>query len=354
MANIWFNHGYSSIRDALLMIGEERDSRVKLLASHSDPRAAVLDAADTALVEPRIDRSTEAGVAAYVDFCLDVCRGHAVDLFVVQRARSAVAARAAEFAHAGTRLAVAGPPATLALLYDKSAFYPAALAAGIPMPWTATIGDVAGFDAALASLAARGLEACIKPPRGVFGAGFWHLDAAAPLFATLMDPERRRIAPNAVRAAIAGAAPLDLLVMEHLGGTEWSVDCLCRDGRTIVAVARRKLGRAQSLETEGPALELAARAVAHFRLSGLINVQCRAAGSGDRDVRLLEINPRMSGGCLYTRYSGVNLPWWHIALELGLASEADLPRPVSGALVAAAAGSHRIDGSRTAHALERA
>jgi biotin carboxylase len=354
VAGIWFNHGYSSIHDALLMIGEERDARVKLLASHSDPRAAVLDAADIAFVEPRIDRSTESGLAAYVDYCLDVCRRHAIDLFVVQRARSAVAARAAEFANAGTRLAVAGPPETLALLYDKSAFYSAAQAAGIPMPWTATIAGVEGFDAALAALAARGLDACIKPPRGVFGAGFWRLDPAEPLFATMMDSERRRIAPSAVRSAIAAAAPVKLLVMEHLPGTEWSVDVLCRDGRTIVAVARRKLGRVQSIETEGPALDLAARAVALFRLSGLINVQCRAAAGGDRDVRLLEINPRMSGGCLYTRHSGVNLPWWHVALELGLASEADLPRPVPGALVAATAGSHRIDGSRTAHALERA
>lgn len=56
----------------------------------------------------------------------------------------------------------------------------------------------------------------------------------------------------------------------------------------------------------------------------------------------------MSGGCLYTAYSGVNLPWWHVALALGLAREADIPRPVGGARVAAVAGAVRIDASASA------
>jgi hypothetical protein len=212
------------------------------------------------------------------------------------------------------------------------------------MPWTSAIGDIVGFDAALTHLEERGLGACIKPPCGVFGTGYWHLDPTAKLMSSLMQTERRRIAPDVVRAAITDARSVSLLVSEYLPGTEWSVDCVCRDGRTIVAVARRKLGRAQLLETQGPPIDLAARAVAAFRLSGLINVQCRAAGMDDDDIRLLEINPRMSGGCLYTRFSGVNLPWWHVALELGLAAEADLPTPIAGALVAATAGAHRLSG----------
>ena len=336
MINLWFNQGFSGVRDAVKMIGEEKGATVRLLASHRDAGAPVLTAADVGFVEPAIDRRDEAGVAAYVDYCLEVCATHRIDLFVAQRGVIDMAARSDEFARIGTRLAATAPPETLRLVEDKSRFYAAACAAGIPMPWTREIADCDGFDAACAELTERGLGACVKPPHGVFGSGYWRLDPKLSLFATLMAADRHCIAPAAMRRAIEDSpGEVRLLVLEHLPGTEWSLDCVAREGELVVGVARRKLGRAQQLEVAGPIFAIAARAIAAFGLSGLINLQFKAADRDETDIRLLEINPRMSGGCLYTRYSGVNLPWWHVALELGLAVAADIPVPVGGALVAA-------------------
>lgn len=337
MKTIWFNEGYSSIRDAVLMIQAARGPGLRVVASHRDASAPVLAAADTAFVEPPIARGEDGDMTAYGDYCLRQCAEHGIDLFVAQRGLGKLAARADEFAAIGTRLAATATGEILALIDDKARFYDAALAAGIAMPWTREVNDAAAFDAACAELAGRGLDACVKPPHGVFGAGFWRLVPDQPLFATLMNADSHRIAPTAIRQAIASAPEaLRLLVLEYLPGAEWSLDCLCRDGRMIAGVARRKLGRAQRLETDGPLFGIARQAVAAFHLSGLINLQFRAASlDDDSDIRLLEINSRMSGGCLYTRYSGVNLPWWHVALELGIADEADLPVPVGGALVAA-------------------
>lgn len=336
MINLWFNQGFSGVRDAVKMIGEEKGANVRLLASHRDPGAPVLAAADVGFVEPAIDRRDEAGIAAYVDYCIEVCATHRIDLFVAQRGVIDMAARGDEFARIGTRLAATAPPETLRLVEDKSRFYTAACAAGIPMPWTREIGDGEGFDAACAELVERGLGACVKPPHGVFGSGYWRLDPQLSLFATLMAADRHCIAPATMRRAIEDASgEVRLLVLEHLPGTEWSLDCIARDGELVVGVARRKLGRAQQLEVAGPIFAIAARAIAAFGLSGLINLQFKAADRDETDIRLLEINSRMSGGCLYTRYSGVNLPWWHVALELGLADAGDIPEPVGGALVAA-------------------
>jgi carbamoylphosphate synthase large subunit len=83
---------------------------------------------------------------------------------------------------------------------------------------------------------------------------------------------------------------------------------------------------------DGPIFALARSAVALFNLSGLINVQFKAADEAGEDPRLLEINPRMSGGVARTRFAGVNLPWRHVALLLGREIEADVP--VGGALIA--------------------
>jgi ATP-grasp in the biosynthetic pathway with Ter operon len=339
---IWFNQGYSSVRDALVMIREEAGGQIRLLASHRDPYAPVMHAADDVMLEPALKRSTPLGEAAYLAFCLETCAARGVDLFVVQSGRAALAAHKDAFAAIGTKLSVPADTTTLKLIDDKARFYPVARAAGIPMPWTLAINDVAGYDAALDVLAERGLDACVKPPQGVFGGGFWKLKPGRGLFSTLMDPDSHEIAPDIMRTAIAGTSGKRLLVLEHLAGPEWSLDCVCKDGDLIVGIGRQKLGRVQRLEIDGPIFAIARKAIRTFGLSGLINVQCKAANADGSDVRLLEINTRMSGGCLYTRYSGVKLPWVHVALELGLIGRADIPMPVGGALVSPSAEAYQV------------
>jgi ATP-grasp in the biosynthetic pathway with Ter operon len=328
VTNIWFNQGYSGVRDAVQMIGEAGAGRACLLASHSDPHAPVFDVADVGFLEPKSKAGDD-----YVAFCLDTCKAREVDLFVPQGSRKLIAAHVADFEAIGTRVALAADAEMLSLIDDKARFYEMAVAANIPMPWTREIDGVAGYDAALADLAAMGKRACVKPPQGVFGGGFWHLVPERSLFATLMDTEAHMVSPTAMRGAIADYPnPLRLLVLEFLPGDEWSLDCVAKDGRLIVGVGRRKMGRAQRLEVDGPIFDIARDTIANFGLSGLINVQCRAGESED-DIRLLEVNSRMSGGCLYTRYSGVNLPWVHVALELGWITEADIPVPIGGGFV---------------------
>lgn len=354
MPTIWYNHGYASTRDAVTMVRESARGRVKLLASHRDADAPVLEAADEGFIEPRFGNGNSAA-AAHFAWCKRMCRMHHVDLFVPGFGKAALAPHQAEFAALGTKLAVRADADTLKLLNDKARFTAAAIAAGLPMPWTREVRDVATFDAAISDLVGRNLAACVKPPQGVFGAGYWRLDPDNSRFAALMDPDARILPPQMIREALADArGSAALLVMEHLPGDEWSIDALCDDGRLITAVGRRKVGRVQAIEVDGPIFDIARAAIARFGLSGLINLQCKAAGEDDVDPRLLEINARMSGGCLYTRASGVNLPWWHVALALGIAREADIPTPVGGANIVPVAAAVRIDLDSPPAALSRA
>lgn len=340
MRTIWFNQGYSSVRDALAMIragAAESGVMVRLIASHRDAGAPAMAEADLAIVEPVIDRESR----DYMDWCVSVCADHDVDLFVVQSGRAALALWREAFATIGTRMSIPGDAATLRLIDDKAAFCPAALAADLPMPWTREIATADEFDAALAALDALGLEPCVKPPEGVFGAGFWRLDTSHDLFAGLMNPHAHRIAPAAIRAALATAEAPRLLVLEHLPGEEMSIDCVARHGKALALVGRRKLGRVQRLEVEGPAIDIARRAVAAFGLSGLINIQVRAA-AGEDDLRLLEINSRMSGGCFHTIHAGINLPWLDVGSALGEIADDDIPVPQGGALVGEALHSRLV------------
>jgi glutathione synthase/RimK-type ligase-like ATP-grasp enzyme len=338
VTTIWFNQGYSVVRDAILLIREgARGAGVqdlRLVASHADFQATVLEAADLGFLEPAIDRSTPAGAAEYAAWCARTCAELGVDLFLVQGAQTAIAAHLDLFP-AWTCVVLPAPAPVLEQIADKGIFYRIATGAGIPMPWSRTVADVAEFDAACAALAELGLPACVKPREGVFGAGFWRLDPGYNLLDALMGGDRRRVAPAVVRQAIATApGPVRLLAMEYLPGPEWSLDCVCKDGRIVVGVARRKRGRVQELEVDGPIFEMGRAAVDLFGLSGLINVQFKAADLDGDEPRLLEINPRMSGGVARTRFAGVNLPWRHLSLLLREEAVADAETPVGGALIA--------------------
>ncbi len=337
---VWFNKGHS-VRNALVAIRMADAGRVRLIASHPFADAAALTAADVALVEPWIEADDVAG--GYRDWCLDICRTHAVDLFVAGEQREMLAPFAQDFAGIGTRLALAGSPATLDVIDDKYVFTRAAAAFDLPVARTYQVTEATGFADAVAALQAEGHGVCVKPARGVFGAGFWRLDDSRTLFDRLMTGGGHTLPVSVFTAALAEPIPVPLLVMEYLPGDETSVDVLADHGRVLLAVARTKRRVAQHLSVDGPAIDLATRTVAAFGLHGLVNVQMIA----DRDDRqtLLEVNPRMSGGCHYALFAGANLPWWHVALELGLADPADLPVPIGGAVVAAIPDAVRVDGA---------
>lgn len=334
MAVLFFNHGFSSIADAIAMIREARgDHDIRILASHRDPDGPALHVADIAILEPR-----DLDDPAYLDWCVEQCRQHRVTHFIAQKRRSMLIDHAGRFAAVGTEVFAPADGDTLRLIEDKARFYDVALAAGLPMAWTREVDGPQAFDDAVTAVRADGHAPCIKPPEGVFGHGFWLLRDDQPLFSTLMNPDSHRIAPAIIRQALAEAQaagrPSRLLVMQHLAGLEWSVDCVCRDGALIAGVSRCKAGRAQILGTEGPEFDIARKAIAAFGLSGLINVQCKATDDSNADLCLLEINTRMSGGCAWTRHAGINLPWIMIASLLGLADGDAPPVPQPGALVA--------------------
>lgn len=211
----------------------------------------------------------------------------------------------------GVRVLLAADAERLDVIEDKARLYEAAAASGLPTPIAVAVRSLAEFDEALAAILERGLEACIKPPRGVFGAGYWRLRDDVSLFEQLMDPDARAIQTRIIRQALSECATETppLLVMQYLPGQEWSVDCVCRDGRLIQGIARRKTGSTQFLETHGVAMTMAARVTEVFGLSNLINIQLKSSLSSADVPHLLEINPRMSGGCLYADLGGLNLPY---------------------------------------------
>ncbi len=335
MIRVWYNHGYSQTRDALVLLRRPKGTDLFLIATHSNAMAAVFLEADMHEVEPVIAHHTPEGQPLYVDWCLDFCAQHGVDVFVVQRGRNAVARRHAEFEAAGVKLVLVADAETLDIIDDKARFYAACSQAGLPTPLVYDVNTLADFDQACMAIREEGHDVCIKPPYDIFGNGYWRLRDNVPLLHQLMNPHHREIQTAVVRQAFSEADVVPrLLVMQYLPGPEWSVDCLCRDGKLLTGVARRKSGSHQVLETDGAAMDLARVMAETFNLSHLANIQVRRAGPDDALPYVLEINPRMSGGCLYAEMAGLNLPHLQLLNALGRLPDQALPTPHSVAIAA--------------------
>lgn len=305
---VWFNKGFSSLHAALRLLRQgpgNGTGAVTLFASGAHPQALVALAADHYLTEP-----AGLAMADYVDWCLDTCRQHAIDILVPSKAVQALVAQSARFAAQGTRVLAAADAATLALLDDKARFYAAVDCPPAPAPESLTVRTLAEFDAAFATLSARHAQLCIKPAVGVYGIGFRRIRTDVSAMDVLLRGMDYQIDLPTLRFML-GQVPqwAPLLVMEYLPGAEYSVDCLADAGVLRCAVARRKgtaPGQGQCIDMRADLQEACARIVAQFGLNGYLNIQFR---DGVRGPGVLEVNARMSGGIAMACLAGPNLPW---------------------------------------------
>ncbi len=306
MIRIWFNRTFSNVRTVFDLIREgDTSGEFHLLCSHSQPGFPGFCAAHEWLLEP-----TGLDDDAYLEFCLEVCRQHQIDGFWPGKGIQLLAAHQECFAEQGVQLLIPAQTEPLAVLMDKARFYAQTQLLSIPPPVYLECRRAADFEAAYAQLRASHDVLCIKPAVGVNGAGFRVIDEQRSGLEILLQNALYAIPLATLRHLLSEAGRFDtLLLMEFLGGAEYSVDCVGDGQRLIAAVQRQKPlpGAYGQQIVEIPAItQTLDELIAAFGLRGLFNVQFR---EGRHGLRLLEINPRFSGGIGYAGAIGINLPY---------------------------------------------
>ena len=107
--------------------------------------------------------------------------------------------------------------------------------------------------------------------------------------------------------------PSELLLQEYLPGDEYTVDLICdRKGKPLVIVPRLRLATKGGISTIGKTvknkeiIELVEKITSKIVFYGPVNIQFKIDSSSK--IKLLEINPRTSGGLPITYQSGINIP----------------------------------------------
>ncbi|PFG33172.1 ATP-grasp domain-containing protein [Sanguibacter antarcticus] len=328
--NIWLNRTYATNYWFLQMLRNNPDhADVRLFATHTDETSPVLRAADVALMEPSL------GGEDYVDWALEFCRTHAIDVLLPGRGIRRIVARSEEFEAIGVKV-LASPSASIALLDDKDAAYRSARGLGIPVPPWRTAQGADELEEAYSSLRDE-LEPdekiCIKPISGVGAEGYRLLDDRPMSVSDLLAAPAHRARLDEVTAAFRAAEAAErevprLMVMPYMASPEISVDCLSTTfGETLVALPRAKAGRRRTFLADTPeAARIAHRVVDSYQLAYLTNTQLRWWRG---ELTLLEVNTRPSGGLYASSLTGVNLPW--AAIQLALTGQTTLEVPELGA-----------------------
>ena len=312
---VWYNSNFSSIHRVLALIRQaDTAKQFTLLCSHRKPDFLGFVTADEHFLEPLEGE-------AYVDWCLATAKEQQVDVLIPFRAAARIAERRAEFEAQGTRLLEVASPEVLNALHNKIACHQSLAAHPDWLSLHRTFEGAEGFAATHAAMREQlpGALLCVKPSVGVYGKGFYVLDEGLPLPTAM---------PSATPGELAARYAQDAspqLFMEFLPGPEFSVDAIADHGTPIRHVIRQKAPhrRWQNLIAHEGISTMVDGLVRHFGLNGLFNVQLRTAADGT--VKLLEINPRPSGGTGMSCLSGINLPYW--ALRGFVEGYAGLPIP---------------------------
>ncbi|WP_231891244.1 ATP-grasp domain-containing protein [Paenibacillus swuensis] len=308
--NRWFSTAYHYIN----MIRDNPDGEsFEFYGTHPNPQHMSLMASDHAETEPDLTGR------AYAEFCAEFCKRHEIDLFIPRLHMEEIARHASLFDAIGTKLLVCRDLDLLDAMVEKDKFYEMLQGRDlVTIPDYEVVTTAEAFKSAYEKLTARGHKVCFKPTKSEGGMGFRIInDEIDPLeelygYVTLSTTfERAHEAFSAVERFE------DIMVMELLEGTEYSIDCLATaEGELITAVPRRKSeGRIYLLEENQELLELSRRIANTLRIPYAFNIQVRY---NHGVPKLLEINPRMSGGLYITCLSSVNLPYLAVRAALGM------------------------------------
>lgn len=307
---IWFNKTFSTIGAVFKNLRQSVPAgEAILICTHTHTTAAAFLAADESYLEP-----AELMGLAYLEWCVDFCHQHNIQLFWPGKEAALISLHHALFQAIGTQIMSVADGDTLTLLHNKADFY-ADLTPDVAQTMDfIAVNDCDAFDSAVTELSAKHERLCVKPAVSVFGLGFRILDTQRGSITHILKGVEYQIPLQELRQGMVDTPQFNtLLVMEHLGGHEWSVDCAGRRGELLCAVQRKKpllAGHGQTIGNNAEIQGMVTRLTAHYKFNGLFNIQFKEGVNGPR---LLEINPRPSGGFGMACLSGANLA--HIALQ---------------------------------------
>lgn len=312
---VYFNQWFSSIAWVIEDLKKRNQNEIKIIASSKNKNHVYKQYVDEFIVEDWEESSDkEQSMKNYTDWVLNLCKEYHVDYFFVKKNCLEITARSNEFASAGVfliteRHEVLKSMESKAEVYDRLSNHTVCMNY-IPMYLNSTNGMKL-----IRELSKHRYknDMCLKFDKDEGGASFRAINDDRVTMESLSNFRFNNITTDEAIGLVALCDnPERLIVMEKLDSPEISVDCY-RSKQGFISICREKEdGRKQHIFYNKEISELCCKIGEILGLIFPYNVQFRyEAGSeddnGKKQLKLLEINPRMSGGLYFEVVNGLNI-----------------------------------------------
>ncbi len=310
MTRIWFNHWFSTAYNIINLIKKD-DKDFWIIGSNRNYNSVIKCVCDEWYEEPKIDGDE------YVEYCLDFCKEHKVDIFMPRREMVEISKNIHLFNEIGTKVMV-DDYETISILNDKSKAYDLFKNKGIgDVPEYIIVTKVDEFLMAYNTLKEKYEQICFKFVNDEGGRSFRLIDNNRRGYEALFYSSSTRISFDDVLSALGEKEEFaPLMVMPYLPDNEISVDCLKTDSGIIMLPREKNATRIECLIYDEKILDVCRKFYENVGLEYPCNIQFKYLNGVPY---FLEVNTRMSGGvqmsCLA---AGVNIPNIAVNKMLGI------------------------------------
>lgn len=314
MIRVWFNHWFSTSYRLIELMKEDKEEQIHVIGSNRQVDSVIQKVCDEWYEDPDL------GGDEYVEYCLNFCKEHQVDVFVPRRLMVLISQNRERFTQLGVKLMV-DDYETISFLNDKAATYDFfSKCEGLHIPDYFIVNTVQGFQEAYKKLQEKYGRICVKFVKDEGGLSFRKIVDNVDSFKGLRMYPGNDIAYDKLVDTLGTVEQFDdLMVMPYLPGREISVDCLSTE-KGLIAVPRSKGSARHEMVVYDPEiLKMVDIIMDKIHLECPCNIQFKIK---DDVPYLLEINTRMSGGLQMSCLAAdVNIP--NIALNKILGKQVD-------------------------------
>ena len=312
---VWFNHWFSTAYYIINLLKQDEQIHFYVIGSNERRYSVIEEACDEWYMEPTYGVNEE----EYIDYCLEFCKEHEINVFAPRRGMLAVVKHRHLFEAIGVKILADPDYEKLKRLNNKKETYRFFEQMGIGnVPPYYVVNHVEDFKRAYERLTNQFRRVCIKFTEDEGATSFRVIDNRMEGYNSLFTYPGMKMSYEALIEALSEQTTFkELMVMPYLEGEEVSIDCL-KTPTGIIYVPRIKQGtRISQVEYKPVFKTLCEQFYERIGLEGPCNIQLRYH---EGTPYLLEVNTRMSGGiqqsCLAAQ---VNIP--NIAINALLGNE---------------------------------
>jgi len=280
----------------------ENKGNLRFIGSSRSEICVFTTACDEKYPEPK-----KINLSCYIDFCLDFCIRHNINIFVPRHNLSGIVKNYREFEKIGVKLFADTNTDTSEILDDKILTYKKISEICpdiIPEYFQAdNIGDFADI---YENLRKKYRRICYKLAVDEGACSFRIIDENLDSISALLNSPNHKISPDTAEKILSEYDfKIPVIVMPYLDGVEISADCLnTPDGNIIIP--RYKNGRYEEIIFDENIMRICNDIINSMNIKMPLNIQFKCMNN---KPYLLEINPRMSGGLQLSCFaSGINIP----------------------------------------------